>query len=371
MLLAYRWPWSTADGHERSLGSGARRAARRRPGGARPARAPLPRLRARRSAGPAAAARTAAPTSPRATDAARSRRRLLYAGAARLVLVAAIAVPIVAGLRDDAAGERERAAAAPGRARGRRARAADARRPPDPRRRARRCAADADPLAHRAALVDRGRDADHRRRPRARRRRRRSTATSRARACEPFPTTAERRAAETDPATQRRPLRLRRVHVEVRGAGGRGPATAPASSATPTGSWSTTTASKLVWCKVTPRAGEGGRSLASVPGARSPAGTPRAPADPLRRLGRGRRAGRAVVARRQRRGSCPSRARRPCRADQGPIFFHSESSRAGTTSQTMIADDVEQQPAREPGALAVALAAREVGRDDRRDASHA
>ncbi len=150
-----------------------------------------------------------------------SRRKLLFAVAAVLAL-AAIAVPVVAGLREDAAGERERAAA--------RQEALEAAERVRLTRDARPVRAEgtplraaADPLEHRAALVTEAEAliaADARARVAAGS----IKGEIKGAECGPFPTTAERRAAEQDPGTQRRPLRLRRLHVEVRGARARGQA---------------------------------------------------------------------------------------------------------------------------------------------------
>ena len=151
-----------------------------------------------------------------------SRRKLLYAGVAVLAL-AAVAVPVIAGLREDAAGERERAAA--------RQEALEAAERVRLTRDARPVRAEgtplgaaADPLEHRAALDHRGRGTDRRRCACARRRRddQGRHQGRRVRAVPDHGGTARGRAGSRH---HRRPLRLRRLHVEVRGAGARGQAT--------------------------------------------------------------------------------------------------------------------------------------------------
>ena len=240
-------------------------------------------------------------------------------GSARARAIAAIAASRSSpALRDDAAGERERAAARQARARGRRARAADARRPPGARRRARRCA----PARTRSSTARRSSTAAEAL----------ITADARARVAAGTikgdikgtrvrgrsPTTAARRAAEQDPATQRRPLRLRRLHVEVRGAELEGNR-AHGLFGYPYWLVVDYDRAKLVWCKVTPRAGEGGRSLASVPGAGALPGPggPRLSAQPLaggRRLApcrRTRRSPRGAACRRRARTARPSSTASP------------------------------------------------------------
>ncbi len=190
-----------------------------------------------------------------------SRRKLLYAAVAVLAL-AAIAVPVIAGMREDAAGERKRAAARqdaleaaervrltrdarPVRAEGT---------PPN---------AGANPLEHRAALITEAEGliaADARGRVAA------GTIKGDIKGadCGPFPTTAERRAAEQDPGTS-----VGRYDCvaytskfeapELEGKRRTGLFGYPY--------WLVVdyAGAKFVWCKVTPRAGEGGRSLAAVP----------------------------------------------------------------------------------------------------------
>jgi hypothetical protein len=189
------------------------------------------------------------------------RRRLLYAALAVVALIA-ISIPIVSSLREDAADERARAAArqAAIEAAERERLARDARpvradgTPP---------AAGADPLEHRAALVTEAESliaADARRRAAA------GTIDGDIRGvqCDPFPNTEGRHLAERDPA-----LPVGRYDCvaytskfeapELDGQKRTGLFGYPY--------WLVVdyADSKLVWCKVTPRAGEGGRSLAVVP----------------------------------------------------------------------------------------------------------
>ena len=175
-------------------------------------------------------------------------------------VLAAVAIPVVGALRDDAADERERAAerqaqiteaerVAPGARRGARPRD---RRPPRP--------AGVDPLAHRAALVRFGEDqitAD------AHRRVAEGTLKGdhKGTRCEVFPETdgAARRRAR--PRHAGRPLRLRRLHVAARGLHRR----TTAVFGDPFWLVIDYERGELVWCKVTPRAGEGGSVLVTVP----------------------------------------------------------------------------------------------------------
>jgi hypothetical protein len=190
-----------------------------------------------------------------------SRRKLIYAVAAVLAL-AAIAVPVIAGLREDAAGERERATA--------RQEALEAAERARLTRDARPVRAEgtplrtaADPLEHRATLITEAEGliaADARRRVAAGS----LKGDIKGAECGPFPTTAERRAAEQDPG-----IRLGRYDCvaytskfeapELEGKARTGLFGYPY--------WLVAEydSGKLVWCKVTPRAGEGGRSLAAVP----------------------------------------------------------------------------------------------------------
>jgi hypothetical protein len=189
-----------------------------------------------------------------------SRRRWLYAGLA-VCAVVAVAVPVVGGLREDAAGERERAAerqaALEAAERVRLTRDARPVRADGPPLRA-----GADPLEHRAALVTEGEQLiaeDARGRVAA------GTIKGdiRGAQCDPFPSIERRRAAEQDPAT--RTGRYDCVAYtskfeapELEGEKRTGLFGYPY--------WLVIDyrRSKLVWCKVTPRAGEGGRSLAFV-----------------------------------------------------------------------------------------------------------
>ena len=189
----------------------------------------------------------------------RSLRKWALAGAAVIVL-AGISVPVVNSLRDDAAEQRDRAAARqaaleaaererltidaqPVRAAGIPLREGD------------------DPLAHRSSLV-----AEAERRI-AKDARGRVAAGSidgdiKGAECDPFPTTESRRAAEQDPGTpagrydcvaytSKFELSDRRQKTGLFGYP----------------YWLVVHYAKgdLVWCKVTPRVGEGGRSLAVVP----------------------------------------------------------------------------------------------------------
>jgi hypothetical protein len=191
----------------------------------------------------------------------RGRRKLLYA-VPIVLLLAAIAVPIVNSTRDEAAGVREQAdKRQEALESGERARLTYDSRPiravGPPLR------AGADPLAHRAALVRHGEKlitADARKRAAAGTVKGDIKGTS----CTPYPNVEARRVAERDLATSV----------------GRYDCVAYTSKFEPpeleeqkrTGYfgypyWLVIDygASKLVWCKVTPRAGEGGRSLAFVP----------------------------------------------------------------------------------------------------------
>jgi hypothetical protein len=184
-------------------------------------------------------------------------RALLIAGAVVLV-VAAVAVPVVGGLREDAAGERTAAQQ-------RQARLVEAERARQMRdQRPVRLAAPApaageDTLAHRERLLHLGE--------------RRITADAQARIaagtldgkvegtlCEVFPETEGRRAAERDPATKAARYDCVAYSSKLESAQGR-----TAVFGHPY--WLVIDYEKpeLVWCKVTPRAGEGGSVLVSVP----------------------------------------------------------------------------------------------------------
>jgi len=188
----------------------------------------------------------------------RSKRKWVLAGVAVLAL-AAISVPIVGSLRDDAADQRERAAA--------RQAALEAAERERLRIDARPVRAEGAPLregddalAHRAALVTRAEGLiaeDARGRVAAGR----IDGDIKGAECDPFPTTDARLAAEQDPGTQvgrydcvaytsKFELRDRRQKTGLFGYP----------------YWLVVQYAKgdLVWCKVTPRAGEGGRTLVSV-----------------------------------------------------------------------------------------------------------
>jgi hypothetical protein len=191
----------------------------------------------------------------------RSLRRFVYAGLVVLVL-AAIAVPIVASLREDASGERARAV--------QRQQALEAAERARLARDARPVRADGPPLragagalVHRAALVRRSETliaADARERAAA------GTIDGpiRGASCHPFPDTEVRSAAERIDATP-----VGRYECVAYKSKFEAP---PVEGRKRTGLFGYPywlvidyARSKLVWCKVTPRAGEGGRSLASVP----------------------------------------------------------------------------------------------------------
>jgi hypothetical protein len=191
----------------------------------------------------------------------RSRRPLIFAAIVAVVL-AAVAVPIVAGLRDDAADERARAAER----QKERIAAEQARQERDARpvrAKSPALAAGEDPLAYRERVVA---DAEAQ-----------ITADARARVaagtldgdikgteCGPYPRTAERRAAEGDPATAlaRYDCVAYTSKFDAPGANGQ----------KRTGLfghpfWLVVDydRDRLVWCKITPRAGEGGSVLITVP----------------------------------------------------------------------------------------------------------
>jgi hypothetical protein len=193
----------------------------------------------------------------------RLERRPVYAGlAVVLVMLAAAAVPVIGGLREDAAGERERAAArqAALEAAERERLVRDAR---PVRTEGAPLRAGTDLLEHRAALVAEGE--------------RLIAADARARAadgsikgdiqgaeCDPFPTTAARRAAE-----QQRSLRTGRYDCVAYTSRFK-PSDVNRRSRTglfgyPYWLVLDYASSDIVFCKVTPRAGEGGQTLVSVP----------------------------------------------------------------------------------------------------------
>jgi hypothetical protein len=190
----------------------------------------------------------------------RSRRPLIFA-AVVAVLLAAIAIPFAGGLREDAADEREREAAAQ-RERVAREQARQVRDAKPVRAQGPALPDGADPVAHREQLVA---DAEQK-----------ITADARARVtagtldgdikgteCSPYPRTDARRSAETDPATAvaRYDCVAWTSKFDAPGADGQAR----------TGLfghpfWLVVDydSSRLVWCKVTPRAGEGGSVLITV-----------------------------------------------------------------------------------------------------------
>jgi hypothetical protein len=188
-------------------------------------------------------------------------RRYVFAALA-LLLLAAISVPIVAALREDAASERElaerRQAALEAAERERLTRDARPVRAQGPPLRD-----GADPLEHRAALVTEGESLiaeDARGRVAA------GTIKGdiKGAECHPFPTTEGRRAAEQDPATAVGrydcvAYTSKLEAPELDGQKRTGLFGYPYWLVVDYGE------SKLVWCKVTPRASEGARSLAAVP----------------------------------------------------------------------------------------------------------
>jgi hypothetical protein len=191
----------------------------------------------------------------------RSRRKLIGAGLAALAL-AAVALPVVAVLRQDATGERERAAA--------RQKALEAAervrltRDAQPVRAAGRpLGASEDPIAHRADLVRRAEAliaTDARKRVAAGR----IDGDIRGAQCRPFPTTEARRAAEQAARTPAGrydcvAYTSKFDAPELKGEKRTGLFGYPY--------WLVVDypRSELVWCKITPRAGEGGAVLVSVP----------------------------------------------------------------------------------------------------------
>jgi len=184
-------------------------------------------------------------------------RPLLIAGAA-LVVLAAIAVPVISGLRGDAAGERGRAAQRQAELReAERARQVRDSRPV--RAAGPAAAAGEDPLAHRERLLRSGEQ--------------KITADARARVaagtldgdikgtlCEVFPETEARRAAERDPATPAGRYDCVAYTSKLESAAKR-----TAVFGHPYWLVVDYERARLTWCKVTPRAGEGGSVLVSVP----------------------------------------------------------------------------------------------------------
>jgi hypothetical protein len=184
--------------------------------------------------------------------------RALLIAAAVVIAVVAVAVPVIGGLRDDAAGERERAAQRQAKlVEAERARQLRDSRPvrlagPAP-------AAGEDPLAHRQRLLRFGEQ--------------RITADARARIaagtldgsvqdtlCDVFPATEARRAAEQDPATAAARYDCVAYSSKLESAQGR-----TAVFGHPYWLVIDFEKARLVWCKVIPRAGEGGSVLVSVP----------------------------------------------------------------------------------------------------------
>ena len=187
----------------------------------------------------------------------RSRRAWVFAAIVGLVL-AAIAVPVVAGMRDDAAGERQRAAE-----RQERLRAAErARQERDAvpvRATAPAGAPGADALTRREELVRFGEEqitADANRRVAEGTLKGDHKGTS----CEIFPETQARRAAEADPATLRGRYDCVAYTSQIEGNAGN-----QAVFGDPFWLVIDYERGSLVWCKVTPRAGEGGSVLVTVP----------------------------------------------------------------------------------------------------------
>jgi hypothetical protein len=184
-------------------------------------------------------------------------RALLIAGAAVLV-VTAIAIPVIAGLRDDAADERERderrQAALREAERARQIRDSRPVRADGPA-----AAAGEDPIAHRARLLERAEalmTADARKRVAA------GTLDGdiKGTQCEVFPETEARLAAERDPATPAARYDCVAYTSMLEGAQNR-----TAVFGHPFWLVIDFRRDAFVWCKVTPRAGEGGSVLVSTP----------------------------------------------------------------------------------------------------------
>jgi zinc-ribbon domain len=189
-------------------------------------------------------------------------RRWGLVAAGVVALIAAVSAPIVIATRKDAASERATAA--------RRQAALEAAERARLRRDVRPVRADGpaladgeDPVAHRAVLVRRAQELiteDARGRVAA------GTINGdiKGTKCDPFPVTDGRRAAETDPATK-----IARydcvAYSSTFDAGTVRDKQRTGYFGYPYWLVVDYDGSKLVWCKVTPRVGEGGRSLASVP----------------------------------------------------------------------------------------------------------
>jgi hypothetical protein len=192
----------------------------------------------------------------------RSRRPLVIAGLILLMLVGG-GIPLFSSLRDDAAVERRRAEqrqAALDAAE--RARLTHDARPV--RARGPRPGRGVDPVAHRAVLVDRAEAhilTDARGRVAA------GTLDGNIRgvSCSPFPTIQERQAAETAPSTH--VGRYDCVAYTSKFSAPEGQAGEQRTGLFGYPYWLVIDYddAAFVWCKVTPRAGEGGRSLAFVP----------------------------------------------------------------------------------------------------------
>jgi hypothetical protein len=184
-------------------------------------------------------------------------RPILLAGAAVLV-VAAVAIPVIAGLRGDAADERERAEQRQARLReAERARQVRDARPV--RADGPAATAGEDPLAHRARLLTRAEaliTADARKRVAA------GTLDGDIKGtdCEMFPETDGRREAENDPATVAGRYDCVAYTSKLEGNQQR-----TAVFGHPFWLVVDYRRDAYVWCKVTPRAGEGGSVLITVP----------------------------------------------------------------------------------------------------------
>jgi hypothetical protein len=184
--------------------------------------------------------------------------RVLLIAAAAVVVVAAVAIPVIGGLREDAAEERERAEQRQAQLReAERARQVRDARPV--RADGPAAAAGADPLAHRARLLTRAEaliTADARERVAA------GTLDGdiQGTQCEVFPETDERRAAEDDPATAAGRYDCVAFTSKLEGNQQR-----TAVFGHPFWLVIDYRRDRYVWCKVTPRAGEGGSVLVSVP----------------------------------------------------------------------------------------------------------
>jgi hypothetical protein len=190
-------------------------------------------------------------------DRGRSRRPLIFAAVVGVIL-AAIAIPVIGSLREDAADERARAAAAQ-RERIERERVRQVRAARPVRAQGPALAAGADPIGHREQLL-----ADAQARitedARARVAAGRLDGDIKGTECEVFPETEARKAAETDPATHVGRYDCVAFTSKLESAQGR-----TAIFGHPFWLVIDYDASRYVWCQVTPRAGEGGSVLISVP----------------------------------------------------------------------------------------------------------